>query len=105
MREPGLEPGFRRWQRPVITTTLLSLVFRPLSRSLNDCRPRHLKAHTSEPLNIPHVHIYCETRTENSLQGAFALRWLLVRILLALLISFNRSPSNSKRVVDDLVVK
>ena len=24
MREPGLELGFRRWQRPVITTTLLS---------------------------------------------------------------------------------
>ena len=24
MRKPGLEPGFRRWQRRVITTTLLS---------------------------------------------------------------------------------
>lgn len=29
VRAPGLEPGFRRWQRPVITTTLRSLVIPP----------------------------------------------------------------------------
>ena len=29
VRAPGLEPGFRRWQRPVITTTLRSLVMPP----------------------------------------------------------------------------
>ena len=29
VRAPGLEPGFRRWQRPVITTTLRSLGIYP----------------------------------------------------------------------------
>ena len=38
VRAPGLEPGFRRWQRPVITTPLRSLGLFPIQRGINRYR-------------------------------------------------------------------